>query len=226
MQNAQGTSHADIVFKQHICESVLRSRGQLWSCRQVGRARKLQLMHRVATSSFSWCVGAWTVTQRSLSKLAAQFNRTARVASRIRRYFGESDEAYHRRSAKELRKYMGDAKLNDLHAHVLGRMYDYTGHFVRATQRDPRHLTGQVLHFRGAAWKRQMMEMVGHQGHPGRFAPWNWERQYDHFFDQRGALWTDVATNKPVWNSYREAWIDHMLGSRVARAIRMPRADV
>ena len=117
---------------------------------------------------------------------------------------------------------MGEARLNDLHALVLGRMYDYTGHLVRVAQREPGHLTGKVLHFRGAAWKRQMVEMFGHQGHPGRFAPWNWERQYDHFFAQRGILWIEIAANKAGWNSYREVWIEQMMGSRGARAIRMP----
>ena len=36
-------------------------------------------------------------------------------------------------------------------------MYDYTGHSVRVAQREPGHLTGKVMHFRGAAWKRQMV---------------------------------------------------------------------
>ena len=198
----------------------MRSKGQLWSCRGVGRVKKLKLLHLVASSSFSWCVGAWTITQRSLVQLNAQFTRVAKTAVRAVHYFGDTDEMYHRRCNKLLRKCMVESGLPDLQVYVLGRMFDHTGYLVRSFSRSPNHLTGRVMAFRDAAWKRAMTHHVGHQGHSGRFAPWNWERQYDSYFALQGLEWKQVAADKAAWSKHRRSFVEHMLGTRRSYAIR------
>ena len=52
--SVSGTSHADITFKQHICTAVINARCKLWSCPGVCRGRKIELMHKVASTSFCW----------------------------------------------------------------------------------------------------------------------------------------------------------------------------
>ena len=79
-----------------------------------------------------------------------------------------------------------------------------------------------MLRFRDASWKRQMTEAIGHQGHDGRVAPWNWERQYASFFRQRDQEWTHVALDREAWATHKRPWLLHMLGS-TWRAAQMGR---
>ena len=88
---------------------------------------------------------------------------------------------YHRRLNRTLHRTMCATGVDGLDFYVCKRMYDYTGHLVRALAENPMHLTGMLLEFRDAQWKASLTEVVGHQGHGGRFAPWNWERQYHVF---------------------------------------------
>ena len=171
-------------------------------------------MSEVARSSFCWSVGAWTVTQRELATLRAAFARPAKRALRVQRYCGDSDEMFHRRANRVLRQTMNQAKVADMDVSVLGRMYDYAGHLARALANDPSHLTGLVLNFRDAEWKAALTETVGHQGHEGRFAPWNWERQYHCFFRGKQESWKEVAKERVKWHSYRSEWVRFVLGSR------------
>ena len=97
-----------------------------------------------------------------------------------------------------------------LDAYVLGRLYDYAGHLVRAIQANPGHLTGIALDFRDAPWKRTMTELVGHQGHPGRFSPWSWERQFSSYFQLEGLLWKEVALERDSWACRKTAWMKTM----------------
>eukprot|EP00973_Karenia_brevis_P055119 7664281-Karenia_brevis.AAC.1 len=59
-----------------------------------------------------------------------------------------------------------------------------------------------------------MQGVFGHQGHPGRYAPWNYERQFDSFFHSLGLNWLEVARDKQHWAQHQHAWLRHMLGSR------------
>ena len=129
-------------------------------------------MHKVATSSYSWCAGAWTVNQRELSSLKAAYTKAAKSALRVPRKPTDTDEAYHKRSNRILQDTILKAGLADVDVYVLSRMYDYAGHLVRAIRRDPEHLVGAVIRHRDSEWKRNMADSIGHQGHPGRFAPW------------------------------------------------------
>ena len=171
-------------------------------------------MHKVASSSFCWSVGAWTLTKRQLSQLRGVFTRPAKPALRLPRIFAESDERYHRRLNRTLQQTMCAAGVDGLDVYVCKRMYDYTGHLVRALAENPLHLTGMLLEFRDAQWKASLTEVVGHQGHGGRFAPWNWERQYHAFFDSLGESWQDIARNKTKWHENRAAWIRYMIRGR------------
>ena len=206
MANANGTSHADITFKRHICNSALQLRSPLWACRQATRKKNVCLMHLVACSSFSWCVGAWTINRRLLTSLNGVFTRHAKSSLRLPRFRREGDAGYHRRMARELWEKMQEANLARMDAYVLGRLYDYAGHLARAIQANPGHLTGIALDFRDAEWKRTMTEVIGHQGHPGRFSPWRWERQFSSYFQLEGLLWKEVAIDRDEWLSHKMAW--------------------
>ena len=167
-------------------------------------------MHKVACSSFCWSVGAWTITKRQLSELRGVFARPAKQALRAPRYRGEGDEAYHRRLNRLPGQTMSTADVMAIDAYTLKRMYDYAGHLVRALDENPLHLTGLVLKYRDAESKATIAAEIGHQGHPGRFAPWNWERQLHSFFDQFGENWQQVACDKARWPSCRAQWVDFM----------------
>ena len=176
-------------------------------------------MHEVVVSTFSWCVGSWTVTRRQLASLSAVFARSAKKALRAPRLWSDMDEAYHRRGNRLLKKTLVDCGLASIDVHVLGRMFDYTGHLLRAVETNPGHLTGQIVALRDAQWKRMMTEEVGHQGHPGRINPWNWEYQYHVIFVRQGLEWKDVPQDRDEWRSHRQDWIRHMLGRRAHTAI-------
>ena len=211
-----GTSHADATFKKHICASALESRANLWKCPGVSRKNKISLMQKVACSSFCWCVGSWTVTRRQLISIRAVFARQAKRALRLPRYWGDSDEVYHRRANKVLRLTLHESRILPIDAYILKRMYDYAGHLVRVSARDPQHLTGAVLGFMDAQFKDALTAVIGHQGHNGRFSPWNWERQYHSFFNRKGMSWKDVAKDREEWQKHRDDWIESMRGGRAA----------
>lgn len=109
---------------------------------------------------------------------------------------------------------MKDCKLPDLDAYILGRMYDYAGHLIRAINTKPQHLTGQVLDFRNAEFKETLSTVVGHKC---RVAPWNWERQYLSFFHCRGKDGKDTAGNRNSWQAYKGAWTKFSLRSRAEK---------
>ena len=153
---------------------------------------------------------------RGLSALRSSFARPAKAAMRLPRLWGDTDERYHRRLNRSLKTCLQEKQIPDLDVYVLARLYAYAGHLVWAVSANPAHLTGHVLNFRNAEWKRQMTEVLGHQGHHGRHHPWNWERQFHSYFKLQGEDWQQVALNKSEWYFHRSAWIQHMLGSRAA----------
>jgi len=112
---------------------------------------------------------------------------------------------------------MKDCKVPDLDAYIWGKMYDYAGHLIRAINTKAQHLMGQVLNFRNAGFKETSSAVVGHQGHNGRVAPWNWEQQHHSFFHGRGKDWQDIAGNRNSWQAYRGAWIKFALRSRAEK---------
>ena len=128
--------------------------------------------------------------------------------------WSETDEHYHRRLNRILHQTMNEAAVDRIDRYVLKRMYDCTGHLVRVLDENPRHLTGMLLQFRDAQWKEAMTEVIGHQGHSGRVAPWCWERQYHAFFHYLGERWQDVARDKAQWKNHREEWISYMIRGR------------
>ena len=130
--------------------------------------------------------------------------------------WSETDEHYHRRLNRILNQTMNEAAVDRIDHYVLKRMYDYTGHLVRVLDENPRHLTGMLLQFRDAQWKEAMTEVIGHQGHSGRVAPWCWERQYHAFFHYLGERWQDIARDKAQWKNHREQWISYMIRGRAA----------
>ena len=110
---------------------------------------------------------------------------------------------------------MSDAEVGRIDYYVLKRMYDYTGHLMRVLAENPRHLTGMLIQFRDAQFKQDMTDVIGHQGHKGRVAPWCWERQYHTFFHMLGESWQEVAKDKEHWLKHREDWISYMIRGRV-----------
>ena len=169
----------------------------------------------MGSSSFCWSVGAWTITKRQLSQLRAACARPAKKALRLPRLRGESDEHYHRRLNRTLAQTMSDAAVGRIDRYVLKRMYDYTGHLMRVLAENPMHLTGMLVQFRDAQYKQDMTDVIHHQGHPGRFAPWCWERQYHTFFAMLGERWQDVAQDKTKWLQHRADWISYMIRGRL-----------
>ena len=211
-----GTSHADITFKRHILTSAISCRRSLWSCPHVCRRRKAELMFKVASTSFCWSVGAWTVNQRELCALRVAFSRPAKAALKVPRIWGDTVESHQRRMNRALRQTIQECRLPDIDVYVLGRMFDYTGHLMRLVARNPLHLTGLVLKFRDSMWKDAHTVLAGHQGHPGRISPWCWERQYHSYFRAHGLCWQDISVDKAAWNSHKKAWIRQMLGSKAS----------
>ena len=211
-----GTSHADITFKRHICTSAISSRTTLWRCAGVSKQTKLSLMFKVATSSFSWCVGAWTVNSRELTSLRSAFKRPAKSMLRMRKLWTETDEGFQRRLNRTLKACMVECRIPDTDVYVLARIFDYAGHLARAIAVNPTHLTGVALNYRNASWKQDMTDAIGHQGHAGRVSPWNWERQFHSYFKTLELDWQEVAIDRMIWLSHRSPWIQHMLGSRSA----------
>ena len=106
------------------------------------------------------------------------------------------------------------SKVVDFDGFVLARMYDYVGHVVRAGARDPEHLPSVILSHRDKEWCRQHQEVMGHQGHAGRFHPWSFERQYYCYFSSCALDWKAVARSKVDWNLHKAAWIKAMFGGR------------
>lgn len=123
------------------------------------------------------------------------------------RFWGDTDEAYHRRANRLLKKTMGECNLRVFGESVLLRLYDYIGHAVRTFSRNPCHLAGCVLRWRDAEWKQTLSDTIGHQGHHGRVAPWNYERQFHVYFWRRGLHWKHVALQKDDWLAHREQWV-------------------
>ena len=109
---------------------------------------------------------------------------------------------------------MEACRLADVDVYVLKRMYDYAGHLMRTNKDKPDHLTGKVPAHRDAEWKAALRQVVGHQGHEGRFSPWNWERQCDAVFRQVNRHWKLVAVDKEQWQEFRPKWLRYMLGSK------------
>ena len=89
-------------------------------------------MSLVASASFCWSVGAWTVTQRELTALRGAFASHAKESLRVSRYWSDTDAAYHRRRNQVLKRIMEETVLAHLDVYVLKRMYDYAGHIQRA----------------------------------------------------------------------------------------------
>ena len=120
-----------ITFKRYICASAIDSRRTLWSCPRVCRRRKIELMFKVASTSYCWSVGAWTVNGRELASLRAAFARPAKAALRVSKLWGDSDETYHRRINRSFKQTLSECKLPDIDVYVLGRLYDYAGHLMK-----------------------------------------------------------------------------------------------
>eukprot|EP00973_Karenia_brevis_P031593 4356982-Karenia_brevis.AAC.1 len=108
---------------------------------------------------------------------------------RVPRLWNDTDEAYHRRRNRILRATMHENSIPDLDAYVLARMFDYTGHLVRSCQRKPDSLLGKVIRYRCCEYKQFLTEVSGHQGHSGRIAPWDWERQFHSYFSRHKLAW-------------------------------------
>ena len=73
-----------------------------------------------------------------------------------------------------------------------------------------------LVRFRNAQSKQDMTEVIGHQGHQGRFAPWCWERQCHTFCELLGQSWQEVAQDKAKWLKHRADWISYMIRGKVA----------
>ncbi|CAK0817341.1 unnamed protein product, partial [Prorocentrum cordatum] len=166
MINAAGTCHADIAVKRRGCSSAIEKQRSLWQCPRVSRQKKLSLMHEVATSNYSCCVGAWIVNQRELSSLKAAFTKAAKSVLRVPRKQGDTDEAYHRTCNRILRDTIIEGWAAVVDVYALRRMHDYTGHLVRAIRWDPEHLVGAVILRGDSEWKCNMTDTIGLQGHP------------------------------------------------------------
>ena len=175
-------------------------------------------MHKVAASSFTWSVGACTVNQHQLATLRAAVSRQAEASLRVRRLWGDTDEEYHRRANRTPKRNMDACRLADVDVYVLKRMYDYTGHLPRVIKDKPDHLTGKVIAYKDAEWKSALTQVLGHQGHKGRFSPWDWERQCGALFRLVNRHWKLVAVDRVLWRELRPQWLRYMLGGRVVNS--------
>eukprot|EP00959_Pyramimonas_sp_CCMP1952_P126970 2655474-Pyramimonas_sp.AAC.1 len=64
-----------------------------------------------------------------------------------------------------------------------------------------------------------MTDTIGHQGHPGRFAPWRWERQCDAYSAAQNLSWMDTAIDREAWQAHLFSWVAHMMGHKLLNAI-------
>merc|ERR1711871_1705463 len=55
--------------------------GDLWTTRKVPRKNKLDLMHKVATGTLNWCVGAWKIHQKAMRHVKGNFDAFAKKTS-------------------------------------------------------------------------------------------------------------------------------------------------
>ena len=99
--------------------------------------------------------------------MLSEYARYAKVA----RIWGETDQHYHRRVASFVKRERTKNDVKDLDAYVLSRMYDYVGHVIRMGSRYPGFLPCIALRHRDKSWCLQHQEVLGHQGHHGRFNP-------------------------------------------------------
>ena len=216
--NVFGHTAADVKFKTSLSRADVQRHHKLWSTAGASRKSKMSLMFKVFTSSMTWCVGPWKLTTVQLSGLRAAFSSEFKKHMRLHRIWGESDSSYARRQAKEYRKVQASLNLPDVDVHVLGRMYDYVGHVVRAGDREQLHLPYLFLKFRDEEWRQQSQAVVGHQQHKGRTPPWTWEYMYSKHFKSKSLNWQQVASNSDDWKSHKCAWIHSMLGSSAERS--------
>ena len=212
MVNVRGACHADIIFKKQLVKSSLHSKQALWSNASGSRKSKMRLMFRVASSAICWSVGAWKTTRRDLAGLNGMLLDEYKKCFKVRRYWGESDNHFHQRVGTLSRQLRSETKLRDFDGYVLGRMYDYVGHIIRAGTREPAYLPSVVLSHRDRDWCLQCQDLFSNQGHSGRVHPWNFERPYHVYFSALLLDWKHAATNKELWLRHKSGWIRSVYG--------------
>ena len=136
---------------------------------------------------------------------------------RLPKLWGEEDAHYHRRVASCSKEVRAKQKLIDLDGYILGRMFDYVGHVLRAGSRDPQCLPFVVLCHRDKEWCWNHEAIFNHQGHSGRVHPWTYERQFQDYFAKLDLDWKAVANSKPSWNRHRKTWIKSVYGGKCSQ---------
>ena len=133
---------------------------------------------------------------------------------RLPRTWGQSDAHFHARLGREVKKTRLESGLVDLDAYVLGRMYDYMGHVIRAAKYHTSFLPYIALCHRDKQWCLQHAEILGFQGHAGRVSPWTHERQYSDYFTTQGLDWKQVAADRSEWSAHKYDWLKTKYGAR------------
>lgn len=207
MVNVRGVCQADIVFKKQLCKSGLQANEDLWRSGAGSRSNKMKLMLRIAMGTVGWSLGPWRVTKRDLMGLNGMMLAEYRRCAHMPKFWGESDTQYHARLGRLVKTVRTENRMQDLDGYVLGRIYDYAGHTIRAGARDAENLPYIVLRHRDKEWCAQHYDVLGHQGHPGRVHPWTYERQFHHYFGILDLDWKTVAIDKKRWTNHRNGWI-------------------
>lgn len=187
--NVNGNTFSDVQYKTMIMKSARSMRWDLWTTRKVPRKNKLDLMHKVATGTLNWCVGAWKIHQKAMRHVKGNFDAFAKKHQQLPRLQHETDKEYGRRNARLLATTKRKLKQATLDRVILTRQYDYIGHVMRFVDRNPTCLLRHILENKDKLWKVQHQHVFSFQGHQHRVPPWNWEYQFDDYFSSLGVHW-------------------------------------
>ena len=212
--NVKGTTGADVQFKGILMESALSMRSDLWQTKNVSRKNKLNLMFKVASGALCWSVGAWTINQRLLSGMKRRFDTVAKRYQRLPRLTDENDEDYAKRSNRLLAATKQKLKQANMDRAILARQYDYIGHVIRQTVRNPGCLLQHALDYKDKQWRLQHEQVLQFQGHQHRVPPWTWEYQFDSYFDKLKLFWRECAADRDTWQQHKKGWVEYRLGRR------------
>ena len=206
-----GSTAADFTQKRAVAISTCERRKDLWCCKSSTRKQRYKLMYELFMSQL-WSSPLWTIRGEDCAAIRGALRGCFRRHLRLAGIHGESAERFARRQNKCIREVRKSLNLWEPDAIMCTRVYNFAGHVARISQFDSTRLTAKVLRHKDRGWCRQLLENFGHAGHPGRFAPWNYEFQLDRYFRHQGLEWTDIAADRGAWAKERKGWVQAFVG--------------
>ena len=210
--DSAGRTHVDVTTKCAMLLTHLNDMSDFWTNKRTSRRNKMTLLHRVAESCLLWSAGCWTISTRDRQRMRATILPFERQCMNMPRYLGETEKSYFHRLGTSIRDLKKSLAIPDLDLVACQRLHRFAGHVIRAGVHNEQRLSSKIVMYRDKNWCRTFAEVMEgtHQGHPGRFNPFTWERQLDSFYtdELHEAPWKELARDRVSWRKLERSFIE------------------